>query len=246
MRVLALIPARMASTRYPGKPLAQIHGRPMIEFVFRATAASPLVTDVFVATCDDEIRTAVESFGGRAILTGAHHERASDRCNEALEVLGPIKPAYDIVIMVQGDEPMTHPEQMAEVLQPFSDSKVNVVNLYSTLTTDDAKGKNVVKVVISQKGNAMYFSRLPIPGSMSTPTHPTGKQLGLIAFRTAYLRQFAALPPTPYEISESVDMLRFLEHGIPIRMQLTQHVTVAVDTPEDLQQVARLLATPAW
>jgi 3-deoxy-manno-octulosonate cytidylyltransferase (CMP-KDO synthetase) len=218
----------------------------MIEYVYRATVASPLITDAFVATCDEDIRSSVVDFGGQAVMTGSHHERASDRCAEAVGQLAARGVHYDIVIMIQGDEPMTHPEQMTEVLTPFGDADVNVVNLYASLGHEDAASKNVVKVVIDQHGNAMYFSRLPIPGSMGAPTVPTGKQLGLIAFRTRYLETFAALAPTPYEISESVDMLRFLEHGIPIRMQLTRHATVAVDTPSDLESVVQHVRPPSW
>lgn len=246
MRVVALIPARMASTRFPGKPLALIHGHPMIEYVVRSISKVRSLTATCVATCDSEIASVVESFGGRAILTGSHHERASDRCAEAITQLEALKEHYDIVVMVQGDEPMTHPEQIDEVLAPFSDGSVTVVNLFTPMTLAEAESKNAVKVVIDQVGNAMYFSRLPIPGSMTSPTPPTGKQLGLIAFRTETLKQFARLSPTPYEISESVDMLRFLEHGVPIRMQMTRHRTLAVDTKSDLEAVTNLIAKPSW
>lgn len=246
MRVVALIPARMASSRFPGKPLARIHNRSMLEYVFKAVNGASGVTDVFVATCDTEIVKEVASFGGQTILTGSHHERASDRCAEALHLLEQSNHYYDVVVMVQGDEPMTHPEQLLEVLSPFSDNSVGVVNLYSSLTIEEAVSKNAVKVVINRAGNAMYFSRQPIPGSMVSPVAPTGKQLGLIAFRTSKLKQFSLLAPTPYEVSESVDMLRFLEHGIPIRMQITRHNTMAVDTAADLEAVTLLIAPPNW
>lgn len=245
MTAVALIPARMASSRFPGKPLALIHGRPMIEYVYRAVSQSPHLHATYVATCDQEIADAVEAFGGNAILTGDHHERASDRCAEALETLSNSGSHIDIVVMVQGDEPMTHPRQISEVLEPFSESSVSVVNLYSSLATDEASSRNVVKVVIDRHGDALYFSRLPIPGSMGTPTSPTGKQLGLIAFRSSALREFSALSATPYEISESVDMLRFLEHGHKIRMRHTSHLTIAVDTPADLSAVEQVIPRPA-
>lgn len=243
---VALIPARMASTRFPGKPLAKIHGYPMIEHVFRAVSAATVLTDTFVATCDIVIRDAVESFGGRALITGGHHERASDRCAEAIELLEKDGRFYDIVVMVQGDEPMTHPAQIDEVLAPFSDDSVEVVNLYSELTNDEAASKNAVKVVVAQSGDALYFSRQPIPGSITSPVPPTGKQLGLIAFRTDALKRFSRLEPTPYETCESVDMLRFLEHGMPVRMQFTHYKTVAVDTIDDLEMVSTMIVPPIW
>ena len=241
MTVVALIPARMASSRFPGKPLALIHGRPMIEHVYRAVSQSPLLDATYVATCDSEIATAVEAFGGNALLTGDHHERASDRCAEALEMLLGSGQQIDIVVMVQGDEPMTHPQQIAEVLEPFTEPSVSVVNLFSSLSAVEAASRNVVKVVIDQRGDALYFSRLPIPGSMGASISPTGKQLGLIAFRSSALQEYSALSATPYEISESVDMLRFLEHGRKIRMRHTSHLTVAVDTPADLSAAEQLI-----
>jgi 3-deoxy-manno-octulosonate cytidylyltransferase (CMP-KDO synthetase) len=242
MKVVGLIPARMASSRFPGKPLALIHGKSMIEHVYRAVSKSPLITQTFIATCDPEIESAVSAFGGRAIRTGSHHERASDRCAEALEKLTSSSLSFDIAVMVQGDEPMTHPDQMAEVLRPFEEQEVSVVNLYSAISTSEAQSMNAVKVVIDQRGDALYFSRLPIPGSMGVPTLPTGKQLGLIAFRTTALRTYTQLSPTPYEISESVDMLRFIEHGFKIRMQKTSFETIAVDTPDDLAAAERAMS----
>ena len=240
-RVIAVIPARMGSSRFPGKPLAPLLGRPMVEHVYRRTAACPLLDDVVVATCDQEIYDAVEGFGGRAVMTSPKHERASDRVAEAAE-----REDADIIVMVQGDEPMIRPEMVTDAVTPLlHDNAVECVNLAAPIRTiEEARDPNTIKVVIAHNGDALFFSREPIPTLHNRSFTPGQwfKQVCVIPFRRESLARFAALPPTTLEIAESIDMLRFLQHGVAVRMVPTEFDTHAVDTVEDLVHVERLLA----
>ncbi len=247
-RILALVPARMGSSRFPGKPMAMLSGRPMIGHVYERVAMCPLLSRVAVATCDSEISEYIESIGGTAILTGDHHERASDRCAEALlklETTDCVR--YDIVVMVQGDEPMTHPDMIAEALQPLlNDPSVNVSNLLGRIRdSSEFEDRNCIKVVCDLKSNALYFSREPIPTRIKAGNVSMGKQVCIIPFRRDFLLDYTAMTPTPLEVAESIDMLRILEHGMAVRMVPTVHETRAVDTQEDLRAVEALLADPS-
>ena len=243
MKVLALIPARLASTRFPNKPLAQILEKSMLQHIVERVQLCKEIDQVAVATCDQEIINHVQSLGHQAIMTSNLHERASDRCAEAVTKLEKSKNTkYDIVVMVQGDEPMTDPRMLSDVLRPFTDDpNLQVVNLYADIQPGEFASTNCVKVVMDLVGNALYMSRAPIPVSMDGIDRPSGKQLGLIAFRRQALQKFTELTPTPLEVNESVDMLRFLEHGIKIRMQRTIYRTHAVDIPSDIAEVERLM-----
>jgi 3-deoxy-manno-octulosonate cytidylyltransferase (CMP-KDO synthetase) len=244
MSVLAIIPARMGSGRFPGKPMAEINGKPMIGHVYERVARSPQVDLVAVATCDNEIYDYIMSIGGKPVMTGSHHERASDRCAEALLALEAERGApYDIVVMVQGDEPMTHPDMIGEAILPMlADPSIKVVNLLGKIKdTAEFEDRNCIKVVCDLKSNAMYFSREPIPTRCKVADVPMGKQVCIIPFRRDFLMEYTRLEPTPLEIAESVDMMRVLEHGFQVRMVPTAHDTQAVDTPADLQKVARLM-----
>jgi len=244
VKILALIPARMGSSRFPGKPMASLLGKPMVGHVYERVSSSPVLDMTVVATCDAEIFDYVHSIGGRAVMTSQQHERASDRCAEALvkiEQQNGIR--FDIVVMVQGDEPMIHPEMIAEAIQPMlDDSSVQVVNLLGTITDiTEFEDRNCIKVVCDLRMNAMYFSREPIPTRSKAPSIPMGKQVCIIPFRRDYLLEYTRLTPTPLEIAESVDMLRVLEHGMKVRMTPTRHISQAVDTPEDLKKVELLM-----
>ena len=243
MKVLALIPARLASTRFPNKPLAQILEKSMLQHIVERVQLCKEIDQVAVATCDQEIIDHVQSLGHQAIMTSNLHERASDRCAEAVSKIEIAhKTNYDIVVMVQGDEPMTDPRMLSDVLRPFTDDpNLQVVNLYADIQPGEFASTNCVKVVMDLVGNALYMSRAPIPVSMDGIERPSGKQLGLIAFRRQALQKFTELTPTPLEVNESVDMLRFLEHGIEIRMQRTIYRTHAVDIPSDIAEVERLM-----
>ena len=243
MKVLALIPARLASTRFPNKPLAQILEKSMLQHIVERVQLCKEIDQVAVETCDQEIIDHVQSLGHQAIMTSDLHERASDRCAEAVTKLEKSENTkYDIVVMVQGDEPMTDPRMLSDVLRPFTDDpNLQVVNLYADIQPGEFASTNCVKVVMDLVGNALYMSRAPIPVSMDGIERPSGKQLGLIAFRRQALQKFTELTPTPLEVNESVDMLRFLEHGIKIRMQRTIYRTHAVDIPSDIAEVERLM-----
>jgi 3-deoxy-manno-octulosonate cytidylyltransferase (CMP-KDO synthetase) len=241
MKIVAVIPARMGSSRFPGKPLAPILGRPMIEHVYRRTLLCAALSGVAVATCDTEIFEAVEAFGGKAVMTASTHERASDRVAEAAAGLD-----ADVVVMVQGDEPMILPEMIDESLAPFAGEKKDVpcVNLTARIgSREEFEDRNTIKVVMDRDGFALYMSREPIP-----TTHLMGfdrisafKQVCVIPFTKSALLEFVRLAPTPLEVAESIDMMRFIEHGRRVKMIETPHATHAVDTPEDLERVEALL-----
>ena len=244
MNILAIIPARMGSSRFPGKPMAQILGKPMIGHVYERVAQSPLLNMTVVATCDQEIFNYIELIGGVAVMTGNQHERASDRCAEALVKLEEANDTrYDIVVMVQGDEPMTHPDMIAEAVQPLlDDAGVQVVNLLGRIKDEaEFEDRNCIKVVCDLHLNALYFSREPIPTRCKVDEIPMGKQVCIIPFRRDFLLEYTSMIPTPLEIAESVDMLRILEHGMKVRMAPTLHSTQAVDTPDDLKKVELLM-----
>jgi 3-deoxy-manno-octulosonate cytidylyltransferase (CMP-KDO synthetase) len=242
-RVVAVIPARMGSTRFPGKPLAPLLGRPMVEHVVRRAAMCNQLDAVYVATCDEEIRAAVESFGGEVIMTSNVHERASDRVAEAAERF-----EAEVVVMIQGDEPLVTPRMIAAAVAPlYEDASVSCVNLARRITRrDEYLDRNTIKVVTNVCGDALYFSRAPVPAEAFTlegagACPPVYKQVCVIPFRRDFLREFARLPPTPLERAESIDMLRAVEHGRPVRMVEIEEETHAVDTPEDLQLVETLM-----
>jgi 3-deoxy-manno-octulosonate cytidylyltransferase (CMP-KDO synthetase) len=244
MKVLALIPARMGSSRFPGKPMAPILGKPMIGHVYDRVRRSSLLDCTAVATCDAEIRDYITSIGGTAVMTDDRHERASDRCAEALQIIEQQRGVrYDIVVMVQGDEPMTHPDMIEEAVRPLLDEPdTKVVNLIAPIPTDaEFEDRNCIKVVCDLHGNALFFSREPIPTRMRTRQVPMGKQVCIIPFRRDYLLEYTRMQPTPLEIVESIDMLRVLEHGGRVRMAPTRHQTRAVDTPADLREVEQLM-----
>jgi 3-deoxy-manno-octulosonate cytidylyltransferase (CMP-KDO synthetase) len=238
-RTVAVIPARMASSRFPGKPLALLHGLPMIEHVFRRVKLCAQLDEVYVATCDEEIRHLAEGFGAKVIVTSAAHERATDRVAEAAEHF-----EADVVVMIQGDEPMITPEMIDTALEPFqSDQSVSCVNLVHRVTSQkEFLDPNTIKVAGDANGNALYFSRSPIPhvNFEDTPAKIL-KQVCVIPFTRSCLQVFSRLPPTPLERAESIDMLRLLEHGRSVRLMETLVATHSVDTPADLQLVETMM-----
>jgi 3-deoxy-manno-octulosonate cytidylyltransferase (CMP-KDO synthetase) len=244
-KILALIPARMDSSRFPGKPLAPILGMPMIGHVYERVRRCTLLTETVVCTCDKKIFQYIVSLGGKAVMTSNKHERASDRCAEALIILEESKnEPYDIVVMVQGDEPMTHPDMIKEAVQPMiEDNNVLVTNLLGQIDgNDEFENRNCIKVVCDLQSNALYFSREPIPTNFKSKNVPFGKQVCIIPFRRNFLLEYTRMQPTPLEIAESIDMLRILEHGMEVRLVPTQYDTYAVDTEKDRLIVEKLLA----
>jgi 3-deoxy-manno-octulosonate cytidylyltransferase (CMP-KDO synthetase) len=243
LTVVAVIPARYASSRLPGKPLADIDGRPMIEHVYRRASASPIVSQVIVATDDLRIATRVNEFGGKVRLTKATHQTGTDRLAEVAAGLD-----CDIVVNVQGDEPLIDPAAIGELVEPFrTDRSLQVTTLYRRIHhAAELNNPNVTKVVLDRGGFALYFSRAPIPYQRDPRGGwpPLYKHIGLYAYRRSTLMVLATLEPTPLERSESLEQLRALEHGIRIKAIETQYESFEVNTPEDLNQVRRLLAVP--
>lgn len=236
-RIIAVIPARMGSSRFPGKPLALLQGRPMIEHVVRRAAMCDLLDAVYVATCDEEIRSVVEGFGGAVIMTSAAHERACDRTAEAAA-----KIEADVIVMIQGDEPMITPGMIVAAVTPMlEDSNVSCINLVRRIVdSEEYLDPNTIKVVMNLHGDALYFSRAAIPATQLSAT-PVFKQVCVMPFHRETLLEFARLEPTPLEQAESIDMLRILEHGGRVRLIETEVDTHAVDTPEDLRLVESLI-----
>lgn len=244
MNVIALIPARMGSTRFPGKPLASILGMPMIGHVYSNVSKCTLLTNTVVATCDEEIFEYIKSIGGEAIMTKNTHERASDRCAEALLKLEEINNLkYDIAVMVQGDEPMVNAEMISEAITPMmNNNTIEVVNLMGDIKSlDEFRDQNCIKVVLDKNNNALYFSRQPIPTLSNEKSNTMKKQVCIIPFKRDFLIEYTKLSPTPYEELESIDMLRILENGRSVRMISTQFESYAVDTPNDLIRVENLM-----
>ena len=237
--IVAVIPVRMASSRLPGKPLAQLHGLPMIEHVFRRAKRCSRLDEVYVATCDDEIREVSQQLGARVIMTSKEHQRATDRTAEAADHF-----AAETIVMIQGDEPMITPQMIDTVLDSIGpDSSASCANLVYPIESErEFIDPNTIKVVADLNGNALYFSRSPIPKvRFDQTTAKIFKQVCVILFRRECLREFARLPPGPLELAESIDMLRFLEHGRRVRLVETDVSTHSVDTTEDLQLVEKLM-----
>ena len=245
MNIVAIIPARMGSSRYPGKPLAKILGVPMVGHVALRTAMSKTLSGTYIATCDQEIMDYAASINMPAIMTADTHTRCTDRTAEALLKIESLTgKRVDIVVMVQGDEPMLTPDMIDDALKPMlDDPALNVVNLMADINTVDAfEDPNEVKVVVDKHNNALYFSREPIPSRKKGVTKvPMRKQVCIIPFRRDYLLHFNSLPEMPLEIIESVDMMRILEQGDTVRMVPTDKETCSVDTPQDLSHVETLM-----
>ena len=247
MRIVAVIPARMASTRFPGKPMALIHGIPMIGHCFLRVRMCTDLQETYVATCDKEIYDYIESIGGQAVMTSSRHERASDRAAEAmLELENRSGERIDILVMVQGDEPMDTPQMIHEAVQPMiEDSTINVVNLMGVIESiEEFEDPNTVKVVVSPDNNAIYFSREPIPSRRkSVDDVPMLKQICIIPFQRDYLLEFNQTPQTSLEKIESVDMMRVIESGGSVKMVMTLEPSFGVDTVEDLKKVEQRMSS---
>lgn len=246
MRVIGIIPARMASSRFPGKPLTTIHGEPMVGHVYFRSKMCEALDEVYIATCDNDIRDYAQKIGAPCIMTLDTHERATDRAAEAmLKIERLTGKTTDIVVMIQGDEPMLVSQMIDEVIAPLlTDPSILVANLMAPLKTlEDHEDPNEVKVVVDLENFALYFSREPIPSIKKGGVNiPMMKQVCLIPFRRDSLIDFNNLAPTPLEIIESVDMMRLLEHGYKVKMVPTQSDSYSVDTPEDLARVEGMMA----
>jgi 3-deoxy-manno-octulosonate cytidylyltransferase (CMP-KDO synthetase) len=242
-RIIGIIPARMGSSRLPGKVLAPILGMPMVGHCYFRTRMCDLLDDVYIATCDEEVRAYGESIGAKVVMTANTHERAMDRTAEAVsKIEKETGESIDIVVQMQGDEPMVTKEMLvASVQKMLADESINIMNLTQPITEKrDLEIPDTLKVVTDLKGNMLYYSRNCIPydtGKYSGKV-PYIKTLGVHIFRKEFLYEFQRMEPTPLEIIESTDMLRILENGKPIATYLTQSPMYAVDTQEDLDFVA--------
>ena len=236
MKAIAVIPARIASTRLPRKMLRQIDGKPLIGLVYEAVRSSPLLADAIVATDSNEIMEACRQNGWKAEKTSAEHRSGTERVHEISQRI----PA-DVYINVQGDEPLTQAEHIAALLDVMKDEAVQVGTLKTPAPEADVTNPNAVKVVTDTNGRALFFSRATIPFDRDTTRPRYFKHLGLYAYRKAALDRFVQLPESALEKSERLEQLRFLENGIDIFVGLTPHDTVGVDTEDDLQRVAGIL-----
>jgi 3-deoxy-manno-octulosonate cytidylyltransferase (CMP-KDO synthetase) len=247
MKFLGLIPARYASTRFPGKPLAKIGDKTMIQCVYEQV--KPCLDDAFVATDDERIREAVLAFGGQVVMTSDKHRSGTDRCLEASTIIGG---DYDVIINIQGDEPFIQPSQIESLKSCFTaNENTQLATLVKPFSANGGinalLNPNSPKVVLGNSGQALYFSRSVIPFLRNVPQeqwleHQTYyKHIGIYAYRRETLEQIAQLPPSPMELAESLEQLRWLENGYIIQTAITDIENLAVDTPEDLDRILQYL-----
>ena len=248
MKVLAIIPARYASTRFPGKPLALLGGHPIIEHVWQRVSGTAAVSRAIVATDDDRIMQVVNAFGGEAMMTSANHQSGTDRCGEVLQALENKGEHYDIAINVQGDEPFIEPSQIEALIECFAHSDTEIATLKTPIHSDEELlSPNNVKVVCASDGKALYFSRLPIPYLRNKADRPCVEQtdyykhVGIYAFRTETLKAVCRLQPGRIEQCEKLEQLRWLEAGYRIEVKTTQHANIGIDTPDDLAAAEQII-----
>lgn len=239
-KIIGIIPARFASTRFPGKPLVDIAGKTMIQRVYEQASKAESLSTVVVATDDERIAEAVNRFGGKFVLTSDSHQSGTDRCAEVVNEL----PGFDVVINIQGDEPFIEPAQIDLLASCFTEEKVQLATLIKSITnSEDIYNTNSPKVVIDVNGRAIYFSRSPIPFIRNgapddwAAKHPFYKHIGIYGYRTAVLKEITKLPPSSLEIAESLEQLRWIENGYYIQTKITDLETIAIDTPEDLEKL---------
>lgn len=244
MKFIGLIPARYASTRFPGKPLALLGGKPVIQRVYEQVTS--VLDDACVATDDERIYNCVKEFGGKVVMTRTDHKSGTDRIEEAIEKIGG---DYDVIVNIQGDEPFIQRSQIETVCSCFDDEETQIATLGKPFTSMDAVANpNSPKIVVDNNNFAMYFSRSIIPfvrGKEQTEWldhYPFLKHLGIYAYRREVLRKITQLPQSSLEIAESLEQLRWLQNGFKIKVGLTDIETVGIDTPEDLERAERELA----
>lgn len=242
MKFLGIIPARYASSRFPGKPLVEIEGKTMIQRVYEQVCKSKTLSEVVVATDDERIAAHVLSFGGRVVMTSDAHQSGTDRCAEVIAN----NHDYDVIINIQGDEPFVNPEQIDLLADCFKNEDTKIATLVKEITTaQELINTNIPKVVRNKKGQAIYFSRQTIPFLMGIDQeywleqHRYYKHIGIYAYEAATLKALTQLPVSILEQSEALEQLRWLENGYAIQTAITTHETIAVDTPADLDKIMR-------
>jgi 3-deoxy-manno-octulosonate cytidylyltransferase (CMP-KDO synthetase) len=238
MKAIAVIPARLASTRLPRKMLREIAGRPLVGIVYEAVRSSPLLAEAIVATDSDEIMETCRKNGWDCRMTSSTHRSGTERVHEISNSV-----SADIYINVQGDEPLVRPEQIATLLHVMQNTEAQIGTLMTPAAEPDIDNPNAVKVVTDLSGRALYFSRATIPFDRDSGNPLYFKHLGIYAYRKAGLDRFVQLPESPLEKSERLEQLRFLQNGIPIYVGETPHDSIGVDTEEDLQRVVQILET---
>lgn len=243
MKFIGLIPARYASTRFPGKPLALLNGKPVIQHVYEQ--ATKVLDAVYVATDDDRIYNKVLAFGGKAVMTSTEHHSGTDRIEEALEKVGG---DFDVVVNIQGDEPFIAQSQIETLCQCFVDKATQIATLGKPFECiEAAENPNSPKIVVDNRGYALYFSRSIIPFVRGTERqdwlskYPFLKHLGIYAYRTNVLKEITKLPQSSLELAESLEQLRWLQNGYRIKVGLTDVETVGIDTPDDLQRAEEFI-----
>ena len=248
MKFIGIIPARYASTRFPGKPLADMNGKPMIQRVYEQV--KDVLDSVCVATDDIRIENAVKAFGGQVVMTSDQHRSGTDRCYEAYQKIGE---GYDVIVNIQGDEPFIHPEQIQTIKTCFADANTQIATLVKPFRSDDdfestLFNPNSPKDVLNKNNEAMYFSRSINPnirGKKYTewlPSHTFYKHIGLYAYRAQVLKEITQLPQSALELAESLEQLRWLENGYKIKVGITEQETIGIDTPEDMEKALAFLA----
>jgi len=244
MKFIGIIPARYQSTRFPGKPLAELKGKPMIQWVYEN--ASEVLEEVVVATDDDRIYNAVKSFGGKAVHTSPTHQSGTDRCAEAARIVARDY-RFDVVVNIQGDEPFIKPEQVETIKSCFEEVDVQIATLVKKIESpEELFNPNRPMVVLDNNNNALYFSRSTIPYLRGEEKeawfgkHNFWAHIGMYAFRSAVLQEITCLQQTPLELAESLEQLRWLENGYKIKAAETHFQSVGIDTPEDLEAALQL------
>jgi len=238
IKVLAVIPSRMASTRLPEKPLHMINGKPMIQWVYEGTTKSSLLSRTIVATDDQRIIDCVQGFGGEAMLTSLSHKTGTDRICEVVEKIGD---GYDMIVNVQGDEPLIRGSDLDRVIRPMlDDPELVMATPIAKAVEDDSTNPNTVKVVVAQNGKAMYFSRAAIP-FIRGEAPVVYKHIGIYVFRKEFLLHYRTWAQTPCEKSEMLEQLRVLENGYAIQTVVWETLLHAVDTPDDVREVERIM-----
>ena len=246
MNIVGIIPARFASTRFPGKPLALIHGKSMIQRVYEQAKQSGSLSKIVVATDDKRIFEHVQAFGGEVVMTSVNHENGTSRCEEAVSILEKENPGLEIdaAVNIQGDEPYIHPEQINMVAILLEKKKAEIATLIKIISKkEEIFNPNVVKVVVSTEKNAIYFSRQAIPYLRDTAQNEWFekasfyKHIGIYGFQRKVLKEIIKLNPGKLEIAEKLEQLRWLEAGFEIATEITNYEGMAVDTPEDLSKL---------
>jgi 3-deoxy-manno-octulosonate cytidylyltransferase (CMP-KDO synthetase) len=245
MNIIGIIPARFGSTRFPGKPLADINGKSMIQRVFEQSSKSKKLGKVLIATDDERIMTHVRDFGGSSVLSSPQHQSGTDRCAEVIEKLNAEE--WDAVINIQGDEPYIHPEQIDLLCSTFESEQTLIATLVKKIdSVDELFNHNNVKVILNKRKEAIFFSRSPIPYNRNFPEHDWlkhstyYKHIGIYGYRTPTLLEISRLAKTNLEITESLEQLRWIENGYTINAEITSLESMAIDTPDDLLRIKTL------